>query len=205
MRSSNALLRMRALACAAALLGVATLWGACSRKADIFDEPASTVNPTPTGTPLDAGLTEIDGAFSSPSLAPCAERPENSDCRSSNDFLCNLDALVAVVIKECQPASDCSANGWFAVEFGDDGCASRMEMSEVNPRFAACAAERFSALSCPCKSTRSQVFIGLGNDGCPDGGPRRCNTGELACRAGEVCVDGLCLPKDAGAAGAAGG
>lgn len=205
MPSSDAVHRARALLCAAGLVVVGALWGACSRKADIFDEPESTLNPTPTGTPLDAGLTEIDAGFDSPDLALCADRPENADCRSSNDFLCNLDALVGVVIDECQVASSCTANGWVAVELGDDGCATRLEMSEVNPRFAACASERLGAVSCPCMKTRSQLFIGLGNDGCPDGGPRRCNTGEFACRSGEVCVDGLCVPKDAGAAGAAGG
>lgn len=198
-------LRARALVCSACLAAVGAAFGACSRKADIYDEPKSTVTPTPTGTPLDAGLTEIDAGFGSADPVACSERPEESACRGANDFLCNLDALVKVVVDECQAASDCTANGWIAVELGDDGCATRLEMSEVNSRFATCAAERLRALSCPCLKTRSQVFLGLGNDGCPDGGPRRCNTGEVACRSGEVCVGGLCLPADAGAAGASGG
>lgn len=206
MPSSKAVTHARALLRAAGFVAAVAAWGACSRKADIFDEPPSTIKPPTTGTPLDAGLTEIDAAFGSPSLLACADRPENTDCRSSNDFLCNLDALVSVVVGECQAASDCTANGWFAVELGDDGCASRLEMSEPNRRFVECAIERFGAVSCPCPKTRSQVFLGLGNDGCPDGGPRHCNTGELSCRSGEVCVEGLCLPADAGgAAGAAGG
>ena len=194
----------RALLCGACVAVLDAVWGACSRKADIFDEPKSTVSPTPTGTPLDAGLTAVDAGFGSPDQVACAERPEDLDCRGANDFLCNLDALVKVVVDECQLASDCTANGWAAVELGEDGCATRFEMSEPNVRFASCVSERFGALSCPCTKTRSQVFLGLGNDGCPDGGPRRCNTGELACRSGEVCVSGLCLPIDAGAAGAAG-
>ena len=201
MPSSNAVIHARALLAAAGLVAASALWGACSRKADIYDEPESTIKPPTTGTPLDAGLTEIDAAFGSPDLPACADRPENTDCRSSNDFLCNLGALVSVVVAECQAASDCTANGWFAVELGDDGCASRLEMSEVNPRFAECAVDRLAAVSCPCTRTRTQVFLGVGNDGCPDGGPRRCNSGEISCRAGEVCVEGLCLPIDGGGAG----
>lgn len=202
MRSAEAVVRARAALCAVCLTALGTMWGACSRKADIYDEPASTVRPTPTGTPLDAGLTEIDAAFGSETLPDCAERPESSECRGANDFLCELDKLVSAVADDCQAASDCTTNGWFAFEVGADGCASRLEMSEVNARFVECAIERFGALSCPCVNVRSQVFLGLGNEGCPDGGPRRCNTGELACRLGEVCVSGLCLPANEGGGGA---
>jgi hypothetical protein len=186
---------------AAASIGLAgAQWAACSRKADIVDEPAGTVTATPTGAPLDAGLTVIDGAFSDPSQPACDTRPEDQDCRSSNDFPCNFDALVESVAKDCKVASGCTSNGWFAAELGQDGCATRLEMSEPNDKFIECAIQLMSTVRCPCEKSRSQVYLGLGNKGCPDGGPRPCTSGELQCDPGEVCVEGLCLrvPVDGG-------
>lgn len=180
---------------AAASIGlVGALWAACSRKADIFDEPAQTVTATPTGAPRDAGLTEIDGAFSDPKQPACNTRPEDEDCRSSNDFPCHFDGLVDSVMRECKVASGCTANGWFAVELGQDGCATRLEMSEPNAKFIECAVQLLSTVRCPCQKSRTQVYLGLGNNGCPDGGPRPCMSGELQCGSHEVCVNGLCVP-----------
>jgi hypothetical protein len=196
-------LSARALVVALCAAGAGTAWSACDRKANIFDEPMTMVRPTPTGTLLDAGLTPIDADFSDPGLPACAERPEAGECRGANDFPCDLEGLVAAVVRECQPASDCSTNGWLAVELGADGCAALLEMSEPEPRFADCASARLAAVSCPCGKTRTQIFLGLGNAGCPDAGPRPCRSGEFACDAGEVCRNGVCVAVgNVGAGGA---
>ena len=182
------------LVLAASIGLVGALWAACSRQADIFDEPTGAVTTTPTGAPLDGGLTVIDGAFSDPQQPACDTRLADRECRSSNDFPCNFEALFDLVTRECKVASGCTANGCFAAELGQDGCATRLEMSEPNAKFIECAVQRLGTVRCPCGKSRGQVYLGLSNNGCPDGGPRPCSSGELQCDTGEVCVNGLCLP-----------
>ncbi|MFZ5889455.1 MAG: hypothetical protein ACOY0T_00150 [Myxococcota bacterium] len=147
---------------------------------------------------MDAGLMDIDAGLSDPNLSACSAREYTPECRGANDFACNFDALVDSVRVACQAESNCSANGWFAVELGDDGCVSRISLSQENATFAACAAERLREARCLCPSRRAQVFLGIGNAGCSDGGSIRCRAGEFACDDGKVCVNNECVPADAG-------
>jgi hypothetical protein len=66
-------------------------------------------------------------------------------------------------------------------------------MTEPDPDFVACLVEELGAYRCPCGETFARRYLG------PSSGCRRpCGTGEHICPGGEVCVDGVCQPADAG-------
>ncbi|HYO93413.1 MAG TPA: hypothetical protein VER33_02825 [Polyangiaceae bacterium] len=165
---------------------------ACSRRAEIAEPPdGGLVAPPPPTNPVgDAGLVDIEPDTTPP---PCEERPAATGCTGANDFPCDFLGWANEVTRECQALTDCRSNGVLAVDMGNDGCVSRVAMSEPNAAFAACLRERFDHGRCSCGAQSSQEFLGFGNAGCQPGAPRTCAQ-EFPCEMGETCLDGVCTP-----------
>jgi len=142
------------------------LGGACSRHADIRDDVDSglmIVNPTDF---RDAGLIPIDSGLTADLAAGCAERAYGAACRGANDFPCRYGPWVGEVAAACQERTGCRANGFLAVEMGEDGCVVGLAMSVPDDAFVSCAVEEFSSIRCQCGAQRAEHFLGLGNEGC---------------------------------------
>lgn len=165
---------------------------ACTREAEIADDPVDGIGMTPT-TPLDDG-TRIDlgAGFGSDAFPACETRAEG-DCRGVNDFPCDFPRWVEETGVECQNATGCVTNGWLEVHMNADGCVESASMSEPNDAFRECVIEAFGSLRCPCGEDTISTFLGIGNHGCHEG-PSACGTGEFPCGPDEECVAGLCQP-----------
>jgi hypothetical protein len=175
---------------------------ACSRHADIKDEPDSGTDLGPNAPRPDGGVPLVeDSGLDDPSLTPCADRPENGACRGANDFPCNFAGWVPVLAEECQTETGCSSNGWVELELADDGCATAIYMDQPNAAYVTCLVSKLGAYRCPCEGMSFGHFLGIGNDGCNDAGePRACQGGEFPCDKGQVCVDGVCVADASGGA-----
>ncbi len=173
--------------------------GACSRHADIKDEPDAGTDLGPMVTP-DAGIPLVeDAGLDDPTLVACLERPENGACRGANDFPCDFARWVPELAQQCQMATGCVTSGWVQIDLGDDGCAAAVHMDQPTDVYLECLITELGKYRCPCAATSFSEFLGIANDGCPE---LSCGTGEFRCAIGEVCVEGECVLPDAGAGGA---
>ncbi len=174
---------------------------ACSRHADIKDEPDAGADLGPAVRP-DAGIPLLaDAGLDDPTFLTCAERAENGACRGANDFPCDFAAWMPQLAQECQTATSCVTSGWVQIDLGDDGCATAIYMDQPNDAYVACLVEKLSTSRCPCAATTFSDFLGISNDGC-DEGPPPCGPDEFPCALGEECVQGVCVPvSGAGGAG----
>ena len=165
----------------------------CSRRAEIAGGPDGglVLPPRPVDPLGDAGLVDIEPGTTPP--PPCEERPSDPGCTGVNDFPCDFVGWASDVAAECQALTDCRSNGVLAVDMGNNGCISRIAMSEPNAAFAACLRERFDHGRCSCAAQSTQEFLGIGNEGCQPTPPRVCGQ-EFPCTMGETCLDGLCTP-----------
>jgi hypothetical protein len=176
---------------------------ACSRRAEIADEPDSGIDAPPV--PMDdAGLSSVDAGFDGGGFVECSARPVSTQCTGANDFPCNFRAWVSDVVTDCQTGTGCTSNGRVLVHMGTEGCVADVEMSEPNEVFVSCIAERFGAVRCPCTTEVTEENLGYFNDGCPDAGPKPCGTGEIRCPNGLSCVEGYCQSESVGAGGGPG-
>jgi hypothetical protein len=157
------------LLASAALAGPAVVVTACSRRANIYDDPdAGSFETDPT---LEAGdVPEIDSGIGSDSFPPCAERPFG-ECQGPVDFPCNFAGWVTDVAAACQEQTGCKTNGWLEVTLGDDGCVASLGMHEPNDEIVACLVERLGALRCPCEAATTTYYFGVGHSGGCDAGP----------------------------------
>jgi hypothetical protein len=175
---------------------------ACSRHADIQDEPDGGTNLGPSAPQPDAGIPAVeDTGLDDPSLLACADRPEaeNGACRGANDFPCDFSGWVPLLAEQCQTETGCVTNGWVEIELGDDGCASELRMDQPNADYVACLVQTLGAYSCPCEAMSFGHFLGVGNEGC-ETGPSPCTSGEFPCAGGQICVDGFCVVDASGGA-----
>ena len=139
------------------------LWVACSRQADIYDEPETMVTPPPPSAEdvpsvPDLGLEEFP---------ECSERPEG-DCRGVNDFPCAFTEHAEAVIDACFEATDCRADGWVSVSLGADGCLSDIGMDMADDAFVDCLKAALGPIQCPCGETTYTEFLGVDNEHCRD-------------------------------------
>jgi hypothetical protein len=157
-------------ACAAAAFGLSAAPGACTRHADIRDEPdAGGIDPNPE---LDAGdIPGLDSGLGTDAYTACAERPIG-DCQGTNDFPCDFTTWANSTAASCQVETSCVTNGWLEVKMGADGCVVEIGMTQPNDEIVACLLEEFGAVRCPCGEREITYFFGQGNQGlCPDAGP----------------------------------
>ncbi len=136
---------------------------ACTRHADIRDEPdAATLEVPPN---FDAGgVTELDSGLGSDAFPACADRP-TGDCVGSNDFPCGFEDWVLATAKECQVASGCKTNGWVEVHMGPGGCVETIGMSAPNDEVVACLVAEMGPVRCPCGTSVAKYYYGEGNAG----------------------------------------
>ncbi|HVR21137.1 MAG TPA: hypothetical protein VMS65_15600 [Polyangiaceae bacterium] len=192
--------RARRVAALTAAVAVALLAGGvangCSRSQNLIDEPDSGSGVTMTPV-CDGGIPEVaDSGIASEELVACAERPLGA-CQGSNDFPCEFESWFRDVVSVCQNQADCRAGGCVEAQMGADGCVRSVHMTEPDPIFVACLVESFGAYRCPCGETFARQYLGVANTGCH----RPCGTGEEICPSGELCIEGICRPGDAGDGG----
>jgi hypothetical protein len=156
---------------AAAALGAYVQLGACSRHADIRDEPdGSTLQPQPQ---VEAGdIPELDSGLETDAYLACAERPEG-DCHGSVDFPCAFQEWATRTAETCQVATGCKTDGSLEVRMGADGCVVSIGMDEPNDEIVACLLAELGSVRCPCNQEEVVTYLfGFGHTGdCGDGGP----------------------------------
>jgi hypothetical protein len=161
---------------------------ACSRHADIVDEPdAAYIPPSPR---LDAGdIPMLDSGLDTDAFPACEERPVG-DCVGSNDFLCAFAHLLDETAEACQRETGCKTDGWIQVDMGGDGCVAALGMTDPNEAIVKCLLEKLGSVRCPCREESRTYFFGIDNDGCA----QTCSL-EFPCPDGELCVDGHCFQR----------
>jgi len=169
---------------------------ACSRKANLGEDPYDGFRPPPQNPLADAGLIDLDPALGSAGSSSCSTREFDERCAGANDFPCDFEGWVHRVGTQCQSHTGCISNGWFSAELGTEGCITRLQMSEPNDAFAACVAREAARARCECVPQTGRHFLGLGNDGCAR---TSCNAREFPCPPGQLCIEGYC---EAGSGGA---
>jgi hypothetical protein len=153
---------------------------ACSRNADIVDEPDASVTTSPTFG-LDADIQWLDAGLATDAYSACSARPFG-DCVGTNDFPCGMALWVKKTATACHEATDCEASGWLQVRMNAEGCVSEIGMEKPHDGVIACLLAEFGAHRCPCQeSVASYVFIPS-----PDCTPP-CGSGEFPCPPGLVC------------------
>ncbi len=140
---------------------------ACTRYADIRDEPDASLFEGHTPT-IEAGvLPELDAGLNSDAYPACLDRPMGN-CYGTLDFPCGFVYWANTVADKCQKETGCKTNGWLQVTMNHDGCVSSIAMDEPNPEIVACLMAEFAPVNCPCNETETTHFFGLGNTGvCP--------------------------------------
>ncbi|MDI1475981.1 hypothetical protein [Polyangium sp. y55x31] len=147
----------------AAALGALAAPLACTRHADIRDEPDGSILDRPPE--FDAGgIPELDSGLGTDAHPACADRP-TGECVGSNDFLCGLEDWVLATAKACQEASGCKTNGWLEVKMGHGGCVEAIGMEEPNDEVVACLVAEMGAVKCPCGEGITTYYFGAGNVG----------------------------------------
>ena len=137
--------------------------GACTRSANIYDEPDAGFTPDPT---LDAGdIPELDAGLDSDAYPPCAAREDAPGCTGPVDFPCNFDNWVTTTAERCQMQTSCATNGWLEVTMGSDGCVSAIGLTYPNDPIVTCLLAEFADAKCPCSGGSSTYFFGLDNSG----------------------------------------
>jgi hypothetical protein len=139
------------------------LLSACTRSANIYDDPDAGFTPDPIP---DAGdIPELDAGLDSDAYPACADRPEAPGCVGPVDFPCNFDSWVTATAERCQMETSCQTNGWLEVTMGRDGCVSTIGLTEPNDPMVTCLLAEFADAKCPCSGGSSQYFFGLENSG----------------------------------------
>jgi hypothetical protein len=167
----------------------------CSRDANIYDTPEQQVTPGPDPPPPDGGIPRLPDAGLEGELA-CAERPQGP-CGGTADFPCGFHQWVSSVAEQCRELSNCPPNDWLSVRM-TDGCVTSVGMVRPEAEFVACIVKEFVAYQCPCESLEVSYYLGLGGEGCSDGGLQPCGGGEFPCPPGFHCESGVCVPNEAG-------
>ena len=156
-------LKLAPVVLVAVALGATAVPLACTRHADLRDEPDSSILDRPPE--FDAGgIPELDSGLGSDAHPLCAERP-TGECVGSNDFPCGFEDWVLATAKECQTASGCKTNGWLEVKMGPSGCVEGIGMEEPNNEVVACLVAEMGAVKCPCGEGISKYYFGSGNVG----------------------------------------
>lgn len=162
------------------VLGPFVVAGACSRNADIVDEPDGSVTTSPTVKP-DAEIPLIDAGLMTDAYPACSERPLGA-CVGSNDFPCAMSLWVKQTATACHEATDCEASGWLEVRMNASGCVSEIRMEQPHEGVLACLLAEFGAHRCPCQESVGSYFFIPSPDCTPP-----CGSGEFPCPAGLVC------------------
>jgi hypothetical protein len=140
--------------------------GACSRQADLLDEPDAISGPHIPS--LDSGnIPVIDSGVETDAYPACAARPV-SGCQGPVDFPCGFKSWADFAARQCQLRTNCSAKGWLQVKLGDDGCVATLGMDQPSDAIVSCLAAELTASRCPCHSLETTYFFGLANS--PDAG-----------------------------------
>ena len=138
---------------------------ACSRQADIVDEPDGFAPTTPI---LEAGATPIvDSGLGTDAYPPCAERPFGA-FQGPIDFPCSFQSWVSLTANKCQRVTNCSTNGWLRVHLSTEGCVDWIGMDQPNEAAIRCLATELGVNRCPCRTSEVTHFFGLANS--PDSG-----------------------------------
>jgi hypothetical protein len=175
---------LTALGLAAALAaGGLAIAPACSRHADIVDEPDVTIAPTATFQP-DAEIPMLDAALGPDAFAACADRPLGP-CGGHGDFPCAFRTWAENAAAACQQATHCEASGWLVIAMGDDGCVSGIGMEQPHKSFADCMVAELGQYTCPCKQGLFEQYL-IPAPGCAP----LCGVGEFPCPPGYACGDG---------------
>jgi hypothetical protein len=145
---------------------------ACSRQADLVDEPDVGVKPPTIIDKPDAEIPILDAGLGSDAFSACEDRPAG-ECKGPNDFPCEFAKWALDVARTCQRETSCFTNGWLTVHMDDSGCVDSIAMDQPNDEIVACLVEAYGGFQCPCQEEEVSYFFGIGNDGeCPDaGGP----------------------------------
>lgn len=176
------------LAALASGLGLAS---ACSRSADVSDDPTAGLDLGPMAPFDEAQLVDVDAAFGEPPFAACAERPTGA-CVGVNDFPCDFGGWLTTEVDRCQAETGCRANGWVVADMGANGCVERLRLSEPAPALAECLVEALGGYRCPCGAENRRRFLGVDNQPCLPG-ERACGPNEFPCPLGQVCEQGVCV------------
>ena len=147
----------------AAALGASIVPLACTRHADIRDEPDGSILDRPPT--FDAGgIPELDSGLGSDAYPLCNDRP-TGECVGSNDFPCAFEDWVVATAEACQEASGCTTNGWLEVRMGPNGCVEMVGMEDPNDAVVACLLAEVGTVKCPCGEGISKYYFGAGNAG----------------------------------------
>jgi hypothetical protein len=178
----------------------ALLGGACSRRADLLDDPTGGLELGPTAQYDESELVDLMVPFGEPPFVACSERPTGA-CVGVNDFPCDFAGWFNAAADTCQIQTGCRTNGWVVADMSAEGCVERLQMTEPNSEYAECLVEVLGASRCPCGVERRQRFLGIENQPCFPG-ERSCSSSEFPCPAGQVCMAGRCeLAGEGGSSG----
>ncbi|HET9957319.1 MAG TPA: hypothetical protein VFQ61_22630, partial [Polyangiaceae bacterium] len=178
------------------LASVALAFGACSRRADIVDEPDPLLG---SGVSAGATLVEVDAGLADPALPACASREQSGTCSNGGDFPCDFSAWLREYSALCQVESGCKTQGWVAADVADNGCIERVQMSDPNADFIACLGRAARVTRCPCTATTARTFLIPDRSACTATTGAVCGPAEFPCREGEQCIDGTCQAVGGGA------
>ena len=160
---------------------LAAFASACSRQAEVRDEPAPILGNPPGPPKPDGGIpTVAEQEFQSTNFTVCEMRPEG-ECVGPNDFECSFEPWVQTVAEDCLVRTGCRAADWLRVELGDDGCVARVGMVASEADFLGCLIQELASSRCRCDTARStDYYLGAGAGcgascgtqefPCPDGG-----------------------------------
>jgi hypothetical protein len=146
----------------AALLGP---MGACSRHADVRDDPGPQFTDLDKPPPVPAEMPVVDGGLESDAYPQCSERRVESACSGPVDVACQPQLLMETLASHCVYESGCHGNGWVRLTMGHEGCIAEIAMEEPNDDFAACIARKLAVVRCPCSGQHVDIFLGLGHEG----------------------------------------
>lgn len=142
--------------------------GACSRQADLVDEPDVGVKPPKLIDKPDVDIPPLDSGLAGDAFQSCDDRP-TGECVGPNDFPCSFNKWALEIARDCQWETSCQTNGWLEVHMDASGCVDEIAMDEPNQEIVDCLIAAYGAVQCPCGEAEVAYFFGLGNPGvCPD-------------------------------------
>lgn len=147
--------------------------GACTRQADIYDEPDVLVL-GPGGEPDSGEIPELDAGLGTDAFLACGERIVGK-CEGPVDFGCRFSPWVENTAARCQAATGCKTNGWLYVKLDVRGCVGIIGMDQPNDEIIKCLADEFTGTRCTCSDIEKKYYFGQGNtgrDGAVCTGPR---------------------------------
>jgi hypothetical protein len=144
---------------------VAIALGACSRHADVRDDPGPEFADLDKPPPEPTDLPTVDAGLESDAFPQCADRKVESACSGPVDVSCQPQLLLETIASHCVYESGCHGNGWLRLTMGGQGCIAIIAMEEPNDAFAACMARKLEVVRCPCSGQHVDIFLGLGHEG----------------------------------------